>query len=131
MAKYVWGNPEITEITPPDKARVGAFPYGGGVPVESGEVFSVENAFRTIHTYYSVLLVPVPVLHTCSVPESTRRAGSSSRCVTGAAGGASARHAGGAPPPTYLKAAEMEPRAIDDEPRGGMASKEKNRQVQI
>ena len=62
MAKYVWGNPEITEITPPDKARVGAFPYGGGVPVESGEVFSVENAFRTIHTYYSVL--PVPVLHT-------------------------------------------------------------------
>ena len=62
MAKYVWGNPDITEITPPDKARVGAFPYGGGVPVESGEVFSVENAFRTIHTYYSVL--PVPVLHT-------------------------------------------------------------------
>ena len=35
MAKYVRGNPEITEITPPDKARVGAFPYGGGVPVES------------------------------------------------------------------------------------------------
>ena len=47
MAKYVWGNPEITEITPPDKARVGAFPYGGGVPVESGELFSVENALRT------------------------------------------------------------------------------------